>query len=329
VAQAKILGPAELAQLERQETRSPETQLDIEKTQAAEFLALAEVTPEDVAFCTQYRSAILQLEMLLHGQALALHRDLDNLTRQTQWGKGFLPFDQSFYELKRFVRDRLGLDAFLNPDVSWSDADLQPLADRVRRHRQQVQQILHFSVPEDPRIASNGWIFQMLCQQLGLKVQSQRRGPRGKQVRYFRLQRAHFEQVMAVIQRRQQRRSPDVAMAPETRPDATIPAPSPEIADFPAPARMPIPEELAVVTPTGLNQTEGGDYAITPPGKTANKVTKLLPSDWQPYLVDRLRRQLDQVVAGLRLVWDGTISGGSDFGHDRRSIWPPGSLGVT
>jgi hypothetical protein len=299
VAQAKRLSKPELDRLKRQEAVSPEEQLDIEKTQAADFLAVDNVTPADIAFCTQYRLAILQLEALLHGADLALHRDLDALTRQTQWGQGFLPFDQPFYELKRFVRDRLGLMRYLDPEATWSDADLQPLGDRVRQHRQQVQQILGLTIPEDEKYASNGWIFQMLCQQLGLKVNSQRRGPRGAQSRHYNLNRAQFDQVFAIIDRRQARHLATLN-AMESSPYSGSAGAS-------------------VVTPPGLNQIDGGNYgpATTDPERSRQQsrppqATMPSPVGHQVTCVsvfgqisDRVRRQVDQAVAGLRLMFEG------------------------
>jgi hypothetical protein len=299
VAQAKILSQPEIDRLERQEAVSPEEQLDIEKTQAADFLALESVTPEDIAFCTQYRSTILQFETLIQGQDLALHRDLDTLSRQTQWGQGFLPFDQPFYELKRFVRDRLGLMPYLDPETTWSDTDLQPLGDMVRGHRQQVQQILGFTVPEKAQHASNGWIFQLLCRQLGLKVQSQRRGPRGAQERFYCLNQSHFAQVLAIIDRRQVRR---LAYITATE--------SPPIAESPT---------NPVVTPPGLNQMERGNYgddqafpATVPPDESMDRASVQSPDNptWRDRIAsckpfgqvsDRVKAQMDQVVAGLRL----------------------------
>ena len=292
VAQAKRLSKLDLDRLERQETVSPEDQLDIEKTQAADFLALDEVTAADIAFCTQYRSAILQLEALLHGADLSLHRDLDALTRQTQWGQGFLPFDQPFYELKRFVRDRLGLMPYLDPEATWSDADLQALGDMVRGHRQQVQQILGFTIPAAEKHASNGWIFQMLCQQLGLKVRSQRRGARGAQVRYYSLQREHFEQVLAIVDRRQVRRLATIA-AMDT---ASI--------------------TEAVVTPAGLNQTDQGNYrnqsvdANDLSTEDQKQSSVMRTQKWRDRFIhhnglgqvsDRVKTQIDQAIAGLKL----------------------------
>jgi hypothetical protein len=292
IAQATILSKLDVEQLERQEAIGPEDQLNLEKTQTADFLALDAVTADDVAFCLQYRSYIRQLETLLHGQDLALHRDLDALTRQTQWGQGFLPFDLPFYELKRFVRDQLGLMPYLDPEAAWCDADLQALGDRVRAHRQQVQEILGFKIPEDDKHATNGWIFQMLCQQIGLKIQSQRRGSRGAQERYYSLHREHYQQVMTIVDRRQVRRL--MAFA----------------------AIEPTVEPETVVPPSGLNQMERGDYGFESTGFVPPPLEQLAAPQskappWTPNrfmgqkafaaVSDRVRRQVDMAIGGLRL----------------------------
>jgi Domain of unknown function (DUF3854)/Origin of replication binding protein len=280
VAQATILSAPELEKLERQESVSPTDQLDIEKTQAADFLALAAVSAQEIEFYIKYRTAILQLEALLHGQDLAIHRDLDALTRQTQWGHGFLPYDLPFHELKRFVRDQLGLMPYLDPEATWSNADLQPLGDRVRHHRDQVKQILGITIPIDEQFTNNGWIFQMLCHQLGLKVTSYRRGSRGEQQRYYRLERSHYQQVLAVADRRQQRRL--AAIEPDAHPIVLA----------------------AVVTPSGLNQTDEGDYEtplLSPPIKPPGLPNRFVGRKAFEVISDRVRRQVDMAIGGLRL----------------------------
>ncbi len=290
VAQATILSIPELEKLERQETVSPTDQLDIEKTQAADFLALATVSAQEIEFYVKYRTAILQLEALLHGQDLAIHRDLDALTRQTQWGHGFLPFDLPFHELKRFVRDQLGLMPYLDPEATWSNADLQALGDKVRHHRDQVKQILGITIPIEERFTNNGWIFQMLCHQLGLKVESFRRGRRGEQQRYYRLERDHYQRVLEVADRRQQRRLAAIERSQSP------------------------PAFESVVIPSGLNQTDTGDYdQTTPIAPTTNgeldaksATTPGLPNRFIGLkafeaISDRVRRQVDMAIGGLRL----------------------------
>jgi hypothetical protein len=289
VAQATILSAPELEKLERQESVSPTDQLDIEKTQAADFLALAAVSAQEIEFYIKYRTAILQLEALLHGQDLAIHRDLDALTRQTQWGHGFLPYDLPFHELKRFVRDQLGLMPYLDPEAIWSNEDLQPLGDRVRHHRDQVKQILGITIPIDQQFTNNGWIFQMLCHQLGLKVESYRRGSRGEQQRYYRLERSHYQRVLEVADRRQQRRL--AVLEPDAHPAALE----------------------SVVTPSGLNQTNEGDYETnspSPPIKPPGLPNRFVGRKAFEVISDRVRRQVDMAIGGLRLV--------ATIGHDFR-----------
>jgi Domain of unknown function (DUF3854)/Origin of replication binding protein len=264
VATAKILTKPELDALERQEAIGPDDQLNIEKTYTAEFLAQADISAEDIEFCTKYRSSLLQLEILCHGPDLSIQRDVEALHRQVQWGHGFLPFDQPNYELKRFVRDQLGLLPYLVPGQEWSNDDLAPLANNVRQHRQQVKAILGFNLPEAEKYANNGWIFQILCQQLGLRVTSRRRGRRGEQERYYTIDAAHYAQLMTVLDRRQQRR----------------------LAQFPDAVEPP------VANPVGLNQTDRVNYE-TPDQNSAAPPKAIIT------VSDRVKDQINGLIKSL------------------------------
>lgn len=218
VAAAQILTPEQVAALTQQETLQPEDKLSLEKSLVAEFLALEEVTAADVEFYGQFHSGLLQLEALVLGADLSTQRDVQAIARQTQWGHGILPFDQPYYELKRFVRDRLGLLPFLDPHQKWSNVDLEPLGQKARYYRQQVKEVLGFSIPLEENHASNGWILRLLCQQLGLKVKTHFEGSRGKQVKYFAIDLEHYQTIFAILQRRHQRRiqtfTPSIVLPP-------------------------------------------------------------------------------------------------------------------
>jgi hypothetical protein len=285
VATAKILTKPELESLEKQEAIAPEDQLDIEKTHTAEFLAQETITPEDVEFCAKYRSSLLQLEVLLQGPDLSIHRDVEALNRQVQWGHGFLPFDQPNYELKRFVRDRLGLEAYLIPGREWSKEELEPLGQKVRQHRQQVKEILGFKVPEEEQHARNGWIFQMLCQQLGLKVTSRRKGARGGQKRYYTIDPHHYEQVMQILDRRQARQQAALDLAPPLNPA--------------------MPEDLAssqpVAPPPVLNQQDRGYYQTDQKGNLIVRIS------------DRLKKQVKQMLQSINSLSTDLRAGVSAF----------------
>jgi Domain of unknown function (DUF3854)/Origin of replication binding protein len=208
VAEARLLNPTELEAVERQEYVSPQDQLNVEKTHAAEFLACPEITPSDVAFYDKHRSSLVQLEALLYGADISVSRDLKKLTQQLKWGHGFMPFDLDNHELRRFTREKLGLLEYLDPDRVWTAEELEPLGAAVRGHRDQVKAVLGFRVPKDIKHSSNGWVFVHVCRQLGLKVESdlKRRGENGRHNEFY-LNREQYNQVMTVILRRNLRRT--------------------------------------------------------------------------------------------------------------------------
>jgi hypothetical protein len=135
-----------------------------------------------------------------------------------------------------------------------------------------------------------------MCQQLGFKVKSQRRGGRGAQERYFSLDREHYHQLMTIVDRRQARRL------------ATITAIEPEFLSE------------TVVTPVGLNQMDRGNYGVESnppefsPGNQLEPVGQSIPV-WAPnrfigqkafeVISDRVRRQVDMAIGGLRLAMMG------------------------
>jgi Domain of unknown function (DUF3854)/Origin of replication binding protein len=255
VAQAQLLNSTQRAELARQDTLSQANQLSLEKTLVAEFLHLSEVTASDVKFYGQYRSGILQLEALRCGRDFAIEHDLTVLRRQAQWNQGILPFDQPYMELQRCFREQLGLLPFLELGHTWSDGDLGPIGDAVRHHSQNIKTVLGFSIPQNKH-ASNGWIYQMLIRQLGLKVCSYRRGGRKQQVRHFYLDPVHYATVEAILDRRAAAR---ISQAQ----------------DFAAPPQAEhvdrSPTTLAsVVTPSGLNLKERGDYHQSAQNLTEN-----------------------------------------------------------
>jgi hypothetical protein len=242
IAQARILNREEIQILQRKETLSPEDSLNLEKTQAAEFLATDKITLEDITFYQEYRLTLPQLEALFYGTDFALAKDVAALERQAQWGQGVLPFDMRFEGLRQFVRDRLGLLPFLEPGKIYNNADLGPLGEAVRGHRQNIKDILGFTVPGEEH-ANNGWIFQRLCLQLGLKVKSQRLGARGQQVRFYSLDPDHYQTILTIFQRRHQRRidnSLSIDPSPSLQGDNSPPS--------------------SVVTPPELVVIEGGIY---------------------------------------------------------------------
>ncbi len=93
VSCACILTKPELAAVERKEGLGVEDQLNLIKTQIADFYQAQAVTPELVAFdnAGQRRNQIVEMEALLYGSELSLRHDQDALERQAKYGQGLFP----------------------------------------------------------------------------------------------------------------------------------------------------------------------------------------------------------------------------------------------
>jgi hypothetical protein len=255
VAGARLLDKSELTALDRLESLRREDQLAIEKTHLADFYCVENVTPELVAFDNEgkRRRQILELEALLYGSQLSTKRDLDAIARQLKWGQGVLPFDQSCYELRRWAREVLGLLPFLVPGREWTDADLKPFGTRARACRQQVQLFFGFRIPDDPKAATNIWIFRSLLYQLGVKTKARRQTR--QQLRSVEIDEEAWSDLLSIVERRQAKRE--------------------AIADN----YCPVVCLSDVVTPSYINKPEG---VTTHPQEiqTSNKVT-LTPQELQ------------------------------------------------
>jgi hypothetical protein len=206
VAEAKLLDKSELAALECQEFLKREDRWAIEKTHLADFYCVENVTPELVAFDNEgkRRRQILELEALLYGSQLSIKRDLDALNRQLKWGQGVLPFDLSCYELRRWAREVLGLLPFLVPGKEWTDADLDPFGTRARACRQQVQLFFGFRIPDEPKGATNIWIFRSLLYQLGVKTKARRKTR--QQLRSVSIDEEAWSALFPLLEHRQAKR---------------------------------------------------------------------------------------------------------------------------
>ncbi len=200
VSRAKILSPSEQKKLVSNESQSYQDLLDLEKTAIAKFYCLDRVSPELVEYDRngQRRSEILKLEALFEAE-LAVDADVHAFARQAKFGMGiFLP-DQPCHELGRYIRTGLGLKELLNPDVQYTDADLEDLGSICRHFAADIKRYLGFNVPQD---ATNIWIFRILCNQLGVKICSKRiHGDEGM-INVCWLDADAWHQLQAILERR-------------------------------------------------------------------------------------------------------------------------------
>ena len=177
IASARELSPTEAAQLAGRDDLSLEDRQALERARIAEFYCLEEVTPEQVEADKggQTRAQIARLEFLLFEQ-MAKAKDAKEIERQAYWHSGLWVPDIPMSLLEAHTRTLLGLTEFLVPGLPYSEEELEPLGEFARDNREAIKTLLGVSIPEDPELANNTWIFKRLFAQVGLKTQSKGSG---------------------------------------------------------------------------------------------------------------------------------------------------------
>lgn len=96
------------------------------------------------------RGELVSLEVQLEG-SLATERTVKALEKQVSWGKGACPWDVATVELKRALREQLGLNELIEKignGLEWNASDLKEYASRARELALQVKVALKFSIHE-------------------------------------------------------------------------------------------------------------------------------------------------------------------------------------
>ncbi|OKH39478.1 hypothetical protein NIES2119_07040 [[Phormidium ambiguum] IAM M-71] len=209
VANSRILSSSEKAKLESQEVITAAERLNLEKTQAAEWLAVtkeSEVTPELIKIYSQLSGAISRYEELRYG--LAVERDEKAIALQAKWKLGLFIPNIYTKEQERTIRERLGLlqwiDRLLSGETLAND-DLEPLANLVWDHYKQVNLILGLNLNPHSRKHSNIYIFNQLIKQLGIPAEVIRY--RQNQTTIISLQKKRWRLIESILQRRKFRRN--------------------------------------------------------------------------------------------------------------------------
>jgi hypothetical protein len=216
IAQARILTPGERRLIESQEATSPEDLLNLEKTAIAEFYRLSEeeITAEVVLQDRQgkTRREFMALEALLI-ESLATARDLKNLERQVEWQQGLCPWTLGLETVRTTALKNLGITAFLHPDKRWTKYDTQQVADRARAAKQQMKELLNYTVSDK---VSDTQIVHDLLDRLGVKVKQvcwSNRVPEheGEKLRVYQVDPDCWQFLTDLLQRRH----PDLVESPE------------------------------------------------------------------------------------------------------------------
>ncbi|MBD2023743.1 plasmid replication protein, CyRepA1 family [Leptolyngbya sp. FACHB-711] len=199
---------SEVLQLEAQESIAPEQQRAIAKFYLKEFYCLEELTVEDILADKEgrRRGELRSLEELLY-PGVAVDRTVKALENQLKWNQSLCPWDISNAELRRALRERLGLIDFLNPDKEWTKDDLYPYACKAREWAAQIKQALNLTITEG---MSDVQIVHQLLSQLGTKVEFRWSrsipGHEGEKLRVYRLNLTCWQESIAILNRRNVKR---------------------------------------------------------------------------------------------------------------------------
>ena len=242
IVSARSLTELEIETLKYQDSRTKEDQDALEKRAIQAFFCKTEIGSEDVLFYHKQHSQIRQLEALLYGCEVSIRRDRTELDAQLQWGSLLTPWDLTGHEVKRAVRDKLGLSKFLSLNQSWTQDASQEIAELARTYRKDIKTYLNLTIPEK---ADNNWILAQLLHQVGLRTKAHYKGKRGQQQAVYSLEPEHFAIVAEILQHRQEFRLQQAALnLPELLTEKRVEQPCDRIDAVSNPAHLYPPDEV-------------------------------------------------------------------------------------
>jgi len=178
--------------------------LAIEKYYLKDFYKLETLTLEDILWdlSGRRRGEILNLEYQLYPE-LAGSKSISSIDIQAKWSQSVCPWDISLCELRRWLRELLGLNDFLDANKEWTRYDLKRYADKIRNYRDEIKQALKITPSE--KISDVQLVHQLLSQ-LGIKIKFRwsrsMPGHEGEKIRVYSLDREHWDKLMSIIERR-------------------------------------------------------------------------------------------------------------------------------
>lgn len=202
---------SEILVLEQKESPTPEESLAIAKFYMKDFYCLENLTVDDVLWDNEgrRRGELLNLEAQLFS-GVAIDRTSRALEKQAAWNQGFCPWDISHAELRRRIRNEVGLNELIEKmqaGWTWTRYDLAPYATRARALTPQIKVALHFTITEG---MSDTQVIHQLLSQLGIKIifhwSRSVAGHEGIKLRVYSLELKNWNEMSAVLQRRQRKR---------------------------------------------------------------------------------------------------------------------------
>ena len=212
IANAQDLTYSEVIEMQNQENLSPEQQRALAKWYLKDFYCMEALTTEDALADKQgrRRAELRSLEAQLYPET-AIARDINTIDKQLEqaanWGSYICPWDVSDIEVRRWLRERIGLNDFLDPEKEWTKLDLSLYAERARQLAPEIKVALKLTISD---AISDVQVVHQLLSQLGVKVafrwSRSAPGLEGQKVRVYRLDREKWGEAIAILQRRSQRR---------------------------------------------------------------------------------------------------------------------------
>ena len=211
ILNAEDLSYSQVLALEQLEVLSPEQQRAIAKFYIKDFYCLEELTLGDILADREgrWRGELLNLEAQLQEQ-VALDRTVKALEKQVSWRQMLCPWDISGTELRREIRDRLGLTEFLELAAGgweWTRDDLEEIAEKARRFAPAIKAHLNFTVNDD---VTDVQVVHQLLSQMGVKTEFRWSNLHpdhvGEKIRVYSLKMEHWDVCMEILGRREERR---------------------------------------------------------------------------------------------------------------------------
>jgi hypothetical protein len=211
ILNADDLSATEIFALEQKEATSPDEQRAIAKHYLKEFYCLETLTLQDIMLDREGRTRgeLLNLEAQLY-EGVALDRTVKALERQAAWRQALCPWDISGTELRREIRDRLGLTQFIRRAATgweWAKADLEEIAGVARQFAPAIKAHLNFTITEE---MSDVQVIHQLLSQMGIKTEFRwsvnHPSSLGKKIRVYSLNMHHWGICWSILERRGQRR---------------------------------------------------------------------------------------------------------------------------
>jgi hypothetical protein len=212
ILNAEDLSATEIIALEQKETVSPEQQRAISKYYLKEFYCLDELTIQDILLDREGRTRgeLLNLEAQFY-PGLALDRTVKALERQASWKQHLCPWDIPSTELRREIRERIGLTQFIRRAATgweWAKTDLADIAGFARQFAPAVKAHLNFTITEQ---MSDVQVVHQLLAQMGVKTEFRwsvnHPSAIGTKIRVYSLKMHLWGLCWDILQRREQRRT--------------------------------------------------------------------------------------------------------------------------